>query len=216
MKNRVNTIFTIKDLIDNATPAALKNYHEFIDALKVIEKYTNPIITNGRINHYWFQTLLQILTAGQLVPGGQGNSQPDLFMGDSRIEVKGCTTPELNDLCPIRVSASKFFASNGGIKQLKECDQKLLTMQNIVFADSYHDDYYMLTETCGLKSVSQIKNIRIVFVSTKKLVDNLIYNLGPHTGNFYHHWIDSKGVKKKKKINWPFLEVNTKSLIRSL
>ncbi len=216
MKNRVNTIFTIKDLIDNATPAALKNYHEFMSALKVIEKYTNPIITNGRINHYWFQTLLQILTAGQLVPGGQGNSQPDLFMGNSRVEVKGCTSKELDDLYPIRVGASKFFASNGGIKQLKECDKQLSTMKGIVFADSYHDDYYMLTETCGLDSLAQIEDIRIIFVSTKRLVSNLISNLGPHSDNFDYYWTSPKGVKKKKKINWPFLEVNTKALIRSL
>ena len=101
MKNRVNTIFTIKDLVDNATPAALKEYREFMTMLESMEKFVNPMITNGRINHYWFQGLLQILTAGQLVPGGQGNSQPDLFMGNSRIEVKGCTSKELDDLPPI-------------------------------------------------------------------------------------------------------------------
>ena len=216
MKNRVNTIFTIKDLVDNATPAVLKKYRKFIDGLKLIEEYANPIITNGRINHYWFQALLEILTAGQLIPGGQGNKDPDLYFGNKRIEVKGFKSKELDEFYPIRVGASKFFASNGGIKQLKECDQMLTTMQNIVFADSYHDDYYMLTETCGLSSVSQIENIRIVFVSTEKLVKNLISNLGPHTGNFHHHWINSKGAEKQKKINWPFLEVNTKALMRSL
>jgi hypothetical protein len=216
MQNRINSIFTIKDLVNSATPQALKNYKEYTTALKVVEKYSNPIITNGRINHYWFQSLLEILTSGQLIPGGQGNSSPDLYMGTSCIEVKGFNSKELDGLYPIRVGASKFFASNGGIKQLKECDKQLTTMKNIVFTDSYHDDYYMLTETCGLDSVSQIEDIRIIFVSTSKLVNNLLSNVGPHNGNYYHRWIDPDGTERKKKINWPFLEVNTRSLVGGL
>jgi hypothetical protein len=216
MKNYVNTIFTIKDLMNSATPQALKNYKELISGLKIIEKYTNPIITNGRVNHYWFQSILTALSDGQLVEGGQGNSDPDMFWNKKTIEIKGCTTEELDNLAPIRVGASKYFASNGGIKQLKDSDQTLSEMKKIIFKDSYHDDYYMLTETCGLESLSQIENVRIIFVSTEMLIENLISNLGPHTQDLHHQWVTPSGLNKKKKINWPFLEVNTKELVRSL
>ena len=216
MQNYVNTIFTIKDLINNATPQVLKNYNKLISGLKIIEEYSNPIITNGRVNHFWFQSILAVLSGNQLTEGGQGNSNPDMFWDKRTIEIKGCTTLELDNLAPIRVGASKYFASNGGIKQLKDSDQTLSEMKKIIFKDSYHDHYYMLTETCGLESLSQIENVRIIFVSTEKLIKNLISNLGPHTQSFQHRWVTPSGLNRKKKINWPFLEVNTSTLLENL
>lgn len=216
MKNYVNTIFTIKDLINNATPQALKNYNKLISGLKAIEEFSNPIITNGRVNHFWFQSILAVLSDNQLIEGGQGNKDPDMFWNKKTIEIKGCTTKELNSLAPIRVAASKYFASNGGIKQLKESNQTLSEMKKIIFKDSYHDHYYMLTETCGLESLSEIEDVRIIFVETKILIKNLISNLGPHTQNFHHQWETPSGLNRKQKVNWPFLVVNTRELVRSL
>ena len=217
MNKFINTTFTINDLARVASPTALTKFNELIRGLKIVEKYCNPLITNGRVNHYWFQSLLEALSDDQLSSGGQGNSNPDMFWGSKTIELKGCKTTELNGHIPIRVGASKFFATNGGISQLKKSDKKLSTIKDIIFGNCYHDDYYMITETCGLKSVSQIGEIRIVFASTAKLVENLISNLGPHTQNFYYKWADpNTGKPRKKKINWPFLEVNTSTLLENL
>lgn len=217
MNKFINTTFTLNDLAFGASPTGLNKFNELIRGLEIMEKYCDPLITNGRVNHYWFQSLLEALSDNYLSTGGQGNSSPDMFWGSKRIEIKGCKTKELNGHMPIRVGASKFFASNGGISELKRSDKKLSTMKEIIFRSSYHDDYYMITETCGIKTVSQIGEIRIIFVSAAKLVENLISNLGPHTQNFHHKWTDpNTGKPRKKKINWPFLEVNTSTLLENL
>ena len=74
----------------------------------------------------------------------------------------------------------------------------------------------MLTETCGIKSISELEDIRIIFIETSVLTANLISNCGPHTGAYQHHWKGLTGKEMKKKINWPYLEVDTVGLLESL
>jgi len=223
MKDYINTIFTIRELKEQANAESLRKYDKMIQALSILEEEVETIITNGRVNHYWFQAIIGILSNGELTRGGQGNSQPDLFWGSKRLELKGFTTAEMDKLAPIRTGASKFFAGNSGITALKESDKKLETLKQIVFDSSYHDDYYMLTETCGLDSLSKLEDVRIIFVETSVLVDNLITSCGPHTGSksntaptYHHSWADTSGKKRKKKINWPYLEVDTARLCKVL
>jgi len=216
MKNFINKIFTIGELKENASRQAIKEYDELVFALQIIEKHVEPIITNGRVNHYWFQKAIAILSSGEITVGGQGNSEPDLYWGSKTLELKGFTTDEIDNLKPIRTGASKFFASNGGITALKESDRELSTMKKIVFESSYHDDYYMLTETCGMQSISNLEDVRIIFVETSLLIDNLISECGPHTKVYKHKWTDVAGIEKSQKINWPYLRVNTSSLCKTL
>jgi hypothetical protein len=216
MKNFVNKIFTIRELKKHASKEAIRQYNEFVAGLQIMQKYVDTIITNGRVNHYWFQKVIAILSSGEITVGGQGNSEPDLYWGTKTLELKGFTTGEFNNLKPIRTGASKFFASNGGITALKQSDQTLEAMKKIVFDSSYHDDYYMLTETCGMKSITNLEDIRIIFVETSVLTDNLISECGPHTKSYDHKWTDGNGKEQKKKINWPYLEVDTSSLCKKL
>ena len=216
MKNHINTVFTIADLKANATENAIRKYEEYVDALRVIEKQSPVIIRNGRVNHYWFQEIISILSDGELKAGGQGNSEPDMYWGDRTIEFKGFTTSEFDNRYPIRVAASKYFASNGGITKLKNSDKTLETMKEIVFSDSYSDDYYILSETCGLKSISDLEDVRLVFLEAPILKKFLIEDCGPHAKSYDFKWESPDGKSRTKKINWPYLCVDTTKMIEEI
>jgi hypothetical protein len=216
MKKFINKITTIAKLKENATEASLKEYRDYMEALRVLERRTPSLITNGRVNHYWIQGVISILSNGEMVPGGQGNSEPDMYKGEERVEIKGFTTTEFETRSPIRVAASKFFASNGGITALKNSDKTLETMKEIVFSSSYSDDYYMLTETCGLKSLDDFEKVRIIFVDSNLLKSSLIEDCGPHCDSQHFSWETPSGKSKTKKINWPYTHVDTSKLVESI
>jgi hypothetical protein len=210
MKNLINKIFTINDLKDRADDISLENYEEFKAALRIVGRYSPQIISNGRVNHYWIQDLIACLTGGEITPGGQGNSLPDLFWGEEQIEVKGLTNKEFSNNTPTRVSASKFFASNGGITAIKKLGENQKAIKKLVFDASYTDDYYMLTLTCGLDVEADYEDITIMFVSTPLLIENLISNVGDY------NYKTPEGKEKSMKIKYPYTCVDLESLKKNL
>ena len=206
MHKFINKMFTIKQLKQNANAQSLEIYEEFVSALKVVAKHSPQIYENGRVNHYWVQTIISILSNGQIIEGGQGNSHPDLYFGKKRIEVKGFTGKEFLNNSPIRVSASKFFASNGGITEIKKLGKDIEKINALIVNESYTDDYYMLTETCGMSTDKPVEDIKIIFISTGLLIDNLIKTSGNHC------FQTELGEPKSKKINYGYTHVNLENL----
>lgn len=101
--------------------------------------------------------------------GGQGKKEPDLYgianNKKARIEVKGFVVEN-----EIRVSASKFFANNGGITKLNKC--KTDKEKNELILSHYVDDYYLLTKTNGdaMKNIKSVYDIRVYFIKTTDMV----------------------------------------------
>lgn len=124
---------------------------------------------NGRHNHIWIQDMLSCVTNGLLSIGGQGRKNPDMFAlinkQKVRIEHKGFVN-ENN----IRVSASKFFASNGGMTQLKKC--KTEQEKTALILQHYTDDYYVLTKTNGdsMKATKNVDDIKVFLIKTSDMI----------------------------------------------
>jgi len=181
---------------------------------ELAKEFIPLLLTNGRYNHLWFQAAISILTGEELTPGGQGNSLPDLFWNQEnrkRIEVKGLTTKEFENNSPVRVSASKFFAGNSGKTQIINLGDDWGAIRELIFEASYaNNDYFMLTLTCGVDADEDLENIKILFVETSLLVDNLISERG------VHHHTTTSGKKCKKMIKYPCTHADLESLKSSL
>lgn len=127
---------------------------------------------NGRHNHIWIQDMLSCVTNGVLSIGGQGKKNPDMFgtinNQEVRVEHKGFVN-ENN----IRVSASKFFASNGGMTELKKCKSEKEKVDLIL--KHYTDDYYVLTKTNGesMKAITSVDDIKVFLIKTSDMVPML-------------------------------------------
>ena len=204
----INKSFTFQNLVDEFKPSMRSKYTLARVVLKGIQNYFPSIYSNGRVNHYWFQEMLSFVTKGAFVSGGQGNGLPDLWTNinnqlNKRTEVKGMTEAEFLNNKPLRVAASKFFASNGGMTEIK----KLPTTEQIaehVMAASYNDDYYLLSETCGLSK--NLEDVNIILVETKLLKNCLIKEVGSHS------YVDASGGKRKMKIDTPAKYVDMQKL----
>jgi hypothetical protein len=163
-----NKWMTIEDLLNFfGTPANWKYKKQQYESLKEIGN--GELWSSGRHNHIWIQDVFQTITNGMITIGGQGRKNPDLFLNESsktqRIEVKGFDKKD-----KIRVSASKFFASNGGMTELAAC-----TTDNdrvALVRSHYHDDYYLLTKSNGnsIKTISNVEEMEFFLIKTEDMI----------------------------------------------
>ena len=163
-----NQWLTIKDLLNLfGTPAGWKYKKQQYESLREIGN--GELWHSGRHNHIWIQDIFKEITGGLITIGGQGSKGPDLFAnlvcGPKRIEVKG-----FDKKSKIRVSASKFFASNGGMTELANCSTD--TEKQALVRNHYHDDYYLLTSSNGnsIKEISKVEDIEFYLILTEKMI----------------------------------------------
>lgn len=171
LETLTNNWYTIKELSKLfKTEASLANRASQYHALRDIGH--GELWNSGRHNHIWIQDLLNCVSGGVLTIGGQGKKEPDLYGTVNnekvRIEVKGFVVEN-----EIRVSASKFFANNGGMTQLEKC--KTNKEKNELILSHYSDDYYLLTKTNGdaMKNTKSIYDINVYLIKTTDMVPQL-------------------------------------------
>ena len=170
IKSLCNKWMTIEDLLNYfGTPANWKYKKQQYESLREIGD--GEFWTSGRHNHIWIQDIFQTVTNGLISIGGQGRKNPDLFLNDPaspeplRIEVKGFDKKD-----KIRVSASKFFASNGGMTELAEC--KTSAERDALVRSHYHDDYYLLTKSNGnsIKALTRVEDMEFFLIKTDEMI----------------------------------------------
>tara|TARA_R110001583_G_scaffold160694_1_gene312580 strand:+ start:458 stop:1033 length:576 start_codon:yes stop_codon:yes gene_type:complete len=143
------------------TEEILRHKTEDYQVLKGIGN--GDLFYSGRNNHIWVQDLFMALTNKKFIVGGQGKAHPDLYMSEGkaqyRVEVKAFDKKD-----KIRVSPSKFFASNGGMTELKNLETK--KEQSDLVLSHYIDDYYLLTQTTkkALSRMSVISNLQFYLI----------------------------------------------------
>jgi len=168
LQTLTNKWYTIEELTEVfGTQKILSSKKVQYHALKSIGH--GDLWHNGRHNHIWIQDLINCVSNGLITIGGQGKRQPDLYGTVNgvkvRIEHKGFIKEE-----SIRVSASKFFAANGGMTQLAECKTHKERVKLIL--GHYTDDYYLLTKTNGeaMKKVKDVNEILVYLIKTTDMV----------------------------------------------
>lgn len=165
----LNKWYTIEELANLFnTTKKLKERKKIYQQLREIGH--GELWHNGRHNHIWIQDLLSCVTNDLLSIGGQGKKEPDMYGEQEnnekcRVEHKGFEDEE-----NIRVSASKFFATNGGMTELRDCKTKQEKIQLI--KQHYTDDYYILTKTNGkkMKKIKDVNNIKVFIIKTSDMI----------------------------------------------
>lgn len=168
IKTLCNKWMTIGDLLNFfGTPVNWKYKKQQYEGLRDIGN--GELWSSGRHNHIWVQDIFQTIMNGVVTIGGQGTKNPDLFLNElgelKRIEVKGFDKKN-----KIRVSASKFFASNGGMTELANCSND--EEKNTLVKAHYHDDYYLLTKTNGssIKKIANVEEIEFFLIKTEEMI----------------------------------------------
>jgi hypothetical protein len=166
-----NKWYTVKQLSKLfGTEKALKKKKTQYHALQKIG--LGELWHSGRHNHIWIQDMLSCVTNGLFTIGGQGKKSPDMFgkfeNKKVRVEHKG-----FSDESNIRVSASKFFANNGGMTELREC--KTEKSKTDLILKHYIDDYYVLTKTNGdsMKTITDVNQIKVFLIKTSDMLPML-------------------------------------------
>ncbi|HIJ11157.1 TPA: hypothetical protein HA278_03820 [Candidatus Woesearchaeota archaeon] len=168
IKTLCNKWMTIGDLLNFfGTPIDWKYKKQQYEALRDIGD--GELWSSGRHNHIWIQDIFQTIMNGIVTIGGQGTKNPDLFLNEEgelkRVEVKGFDKKN-----KIRVSASKFFASNGGMTELANCSNN---EEKIALVKAhYHDDYYLLTKSNGnsIKEITNVEKIEFFLIKTEVMI----------------------------------------------
>jgi len=127
------------------------------------------LYSSGRHNHIWIQDLIKKVTKSKFTIGGQGNAHPDMYLNEGknqyRVEMKGFEHKR-----KIRVSASKFFASNSSSSKLNKLKTK--KDKDRLILSCYTDDYYLLTQTTTevMKALDDIGSIQVYLIKTSDMI----------------------------------------------
>lgn len=167
--NLLNKWLKIKDLVVmfNTSGEVWNKKKDWYKSLK--ENCNGVFWFNGRNNHHFIQDAFSNATNGFFKIGGQGDKEPDLYCDfnglKKRVEMKGFEKKN-----NIRVSASKFFGSNGGMKELSKCNSyeekvKLVTSH-------YKDDFYLLTRTTQrvMKKINDVEEIEFYLIKKEDML----------------------------------------------
>jgi len=194
-----NRSFTMEQL-SRICGASREDYQDCLDAIVIFDKLKCDIYQSGRKSDGLITSFVAHLSKGLIVPGGDGNADPDSWVTGKKVEHKAFDP----DASKTHVAASRYFASNSGVPEyrrfLNERQRSEQEVERFISPHCYDkNDYYLLTGTGGGKWDGDPKTTLLYFPETAVLKESI-------------SWCHEMKDGRTKRGNKPGLTVNFETL----